>query len=271
VSATQTTAILYVRKSTTEEEGRSLRQQEDALHQYAASHGWDVLGVLQEVESAYAERVRPKFSEAMKRAEETGSVLLVWALDRFSRKGAEDVLRFFPRGDAPAPFRLVTLDGIDTSDPDARLMTVLRAEMALQESDRLSKRIRRSRADARSQGLWASGNAPYGYAVKGLGDQRRLAVSPAEQAVVQRMATEVLEGTALRQIARGLNADGVPSPQGKDWHPTTVRAILSNPATAGYLPRGTNASESIEKRVRAYITNEHGAPRRGILATAAGA
>jgi site-specific DNA recombinase len=255
-----TAAVLYVRKSTEEEEGRSLRQQEEALRARAAHEGWEVLAVIQEVQSAYGERERPKFSEAMRRSEESGAVLLCWALDRFSRRGAGDVLRLFPRADERAPFRLVTLDGIDTARAESRFETVLRAEMAYSESERLSKRIRRARADARSLGLWASGKAPYGYRITGSGDTRTLTVSPAEAAVVRRMADAVMAGKTLRGIARDLNTDGIASPQGKTWHPTTVRAVLSNPATAGYLPRGTRASDSIEQRVRSFIKDEVGEP-----------
>jgi len=264
-------AVIYVRKSTEEEEGRSLRQQREALEEHAARKGWEVVRTIEEVQSAYAERERPGFRQAMTEAESLGGVLLVWALDRFTRKGAEDVLRLFPRGGQAAPFRLVTLDGIDTAESDMRTIVVLRAEMARDESERLGRRIRRARQDARDAGLWASGNAPYGYVIEGSGDSRRLRRDPDTAVVVERMAAEVLAGGSFRSVARSLNADGIAppntnrpkAPKGKvpTWHPTTVRAILSNPATAGYFPRGTRAADSLESRVRAYLKDEAGSPR----------
>lgn len=262
-----TPAVIYVRKSSVEEEGRSLRQQTEALEARAHREGWEVIATFEEVQSAYAERERPKFSKAMETAEEVGGVLLVWALDRFSRKGAEDVIRLFPRGGKAAPFRLVGEDGTDTADATRRVDTILRAEMALQESDRIGRRIRRARADARGKGLWASGKAPYGFRVEGLGDERRLAVVPEHAEVVRRMGREVAAGTAYREVARALNADGIAPPNTKRkegrtpaWHPTSVRAILTNPATAGYLPRGTRAADSVENRVRSYVTDDDGQP-----------
>ena len=116
----------------------------------------------EEVQSAYADRVHPPFSEAMVAAEEAGGVLLVWAIDRFSRTGAEGVLWLFPRSGGRAPFRLVSLDGVDTSREEARFQTIIKAELAPQESERIGARIRRARVDARKNGRWISGNAPCG-------------------------------------------------------------------------------------------------------------
>lgn len=260
MSASSTPAVIYTRKSTEEEQGRSVRQQLEALEEHAAREGWEVVARFEEVQSAYADRVRPQFSEAMAAAEEAGGVLLVLALDRFSRRGAEDVLRLFPRSGGRAPFRLVSLDGVDTARKEARFETIIKAELALQESERIGARIRRARADARKNGRWASGNAPFGYSVEGLGDDRRLVIAPDDAEVVRRMAAEVLDGASFRQVARGLNADGIASPQGKAWHPTTVRAILSNPATAGYLPRGTRAADAVERRITSYVRNDDGTP-----------
>lgn len=62
---------------------------------------------------------------------------------------------------------------------------------------------------------------------------RRSAVPPE---VVTRIRDERAQGKSLGEIARGLNTDGVsPSQGGREWWPSTVRAVLirSNPPVAG--------------------------------------
>ena len=55
--------------------------------------------------------------------------------------------------------------------------------------------------------------------------------------VVARIRDEHAEGKSLAEIARGLNADGVPTSQGgRKWWPSTVRAVLARstpPKSAG--------------------------------------
>ena len=58
---------------------------------------------------------------------------------------------------------------------------------------------------------------------------RRAAIAPS---IVARIRAEHVAGRSLGQIARGLNADQVPTAHGgAQWWPSTVRAVLRRPAT----------------------------------------
>ncbi|MGB8348841.1 MAG: recombinase family protein, partial [Gaiella sp.] len=49
--------------------------------------------------------------------------------------------------------------------------------------------------------------------------------------VVERIRLEYARGRGLTDIARGLNADGVPTAHGaRQWWPSTVRAVLTTAA-----------------------------------------
>lgn len=240
------TALIYVRKSTVSE-GRSLREQESDLRALAERLGLAVVGVVAEEASAYAERERPKFTAALRRCEAEGLVLLCWALDRFSRQGAEAVLPLLPRR-GRAGVRLVTLDGVDTADSSRRLDVIVRAELALQESERISARVTRAKTADRAAGRWLSGPPPYGYVT---GADRRLRPHAEQGPVVRRIVNSILAGRTLLAIARELNAENVPAPGGwrkgggREWTTGHLSAMLKNPALVGWLP-SESGSETAE-------------------------
>ena len=55
--------------------------------------------------------------------------------------------------------------------------------------------------------------------------------------VVARIRDQHAEGKSLSEIARGLNADAVPTSQGgRQWWPSTVRAVLVRPSPPSSAP-----------------------------------
>ena len=231
---THSGALLYVRKSTVEVEQRSLDQQELACRDLAQRLGLPVLGVVAEEASAYAERERPKFVAALQRAASERLVVVTWAIDRFSRRGAEAVL---PLLKTDSPLRLVTVEGDDTSDERQRLIIIIKAEMALQYSTQLGRNVRRAREAARKAGLWAGAEPPYGYLVAGSGKSRRLVLHETEAQVIRELAACVELGSPYYSLAMQLNKNGVPSPRGQTWTAVGVKRVLYNPAIAGFHAR----------------------------------
>ena len=63
----------------------------------------------------------------------------------------------------------------------------------------------------------------------------QLKVIPDEAKVVRRIFAEYLEGKGAPVIAKGLNADGVPTYCGKKWVPVTIHDIIRNEKYAGDL------------------------------------
>jgi hypothetical protein len=68
---------------------------------------------------------------------------------------------------------------------------------------------------------------PYGYRRIGSGASATYVIEPTESAVVRRIFTQRAAGTSLRQILRGLNNDGIPSPTGGQWFPATLHVIMT--------------------------------------------
>lgn len=74
--------------------------------------------------------------------------------------------------------------------------------------------------------------------------------------IVDRIRREYASGKTLGEIARALTADGVPTAQGgRQWWPSTVRAILARPIGAGsHPPTATPTVDGLERKVLAQIT-----------------
>jgi site-specific DNA recombinase len=117
-------------------------------------------------------------------------------------------------------------------------------------------------------GRFAGGRA-YGYArvnrADSTGEPLRgvLEIEPVQAEIVRRIFTAFAAGSSSIDIAKELNAEGVPSPRGGQWNASTIRGdpkklvgILNNPLYAGQLVWGRRQwrrnpdSEMRERRYR---------------------
>jgi site-specific DNA recombinase len=101
---------------------------------------------------------------------------------------------------------------------------ILKALLARQESAEKSHRVKGGKRLSAERGRRNGGPRPFGY----LQRDRELVAVPAEVAVLRRMRDEVLAGLSLRDIARGLNEDGVRTVRGVPWSQTRVGQVLRN-------------------------------------------
>lgn len=115
-----------------------------------------------------------------------------------------------------------------------------RAGLDLQRSARSRDALARKRQRGERVGT-----IPYGYRLAP--DGRRLEPEPNELATLAQMQTERAAGKSFALIADDLNAEGVPTKQGRQWYAATVRSVLvtanlrvttSQPAS---LPGGATA------------------------------
>ncbi|MFG3036870.1 recombinase family protein [Streptomyces sp. NPDC048330] len=235
---------LLLRKSKVVREGEralSIRAQEDRGRSWADEHGYCVRKIWKENLSAWSDVRRPKYDAAMS-AVLNGEVPALWcyALDRFSRKGAESVVPIL--GKARVIFDYERLDSMDERD---RRWIIDRAENAREYSQRLSYNVRTTKGKQRNEGRWLA-KAPFGLVANT--DTRRLApdrspylcivkgrkeLSPWE--VVVRIFTEIAEGVSSRALAQKFNSEGIKSSTGKHWRADSIRAILLHPVYEGWL------------------------------------
>lgn len=239
-SAPDAAAAIYVRRShknskDTHRLGRSMREQEADCRALASRVGLRVVRVYAEREgtgaSRHSRKARPVWEEALRDLDggEEFRTLIVWSLDRATRKGAVEAGELAERH-VGKNRRVLGVDGTDTGDERARLSLIVRAEVAREEAEKLSERVSRARRFARDNGKWQSGKPPLGLRRAEDGTLER---DPETYALARRIADEALAGRSPYLIAKGLNAEDVPASRGGEWRSSTIRELLKSPGFAG--------------------------------------
>lgn len=247
--------VLYLRLSASADESVSLARQESELRAHADREGWHVAHVVvDDGVSGTKARANAERALAMLRDDEA-DILLVWALDRFSRQGLGAVAQLVETLDArPGALFVALKDGLRSDMAMWRVIAVVLAEVARAEAEAVSARRRSEIAYRRALGRHTSGSAPFGYraapAPDGIG--QTLVPDPEESATMRRLADEVLAGGSLTRIVRALNVNGVPTgrsayraaarrgdpTEGLDrgrWEVTTLKRLLSSDRALGRL------------------------------------
>lgn len=128
--------------------------------------------------------------------------------------------------------------------------------------------------EAASRGFWISPCAPYGYrkvyVQDGAKKRPRLELDPPADKVVRRIFQLVLKGKTLKDVAKTLNAEGVPTTRGKKWSKTTILKILSNEAYTGTLVWGSAPKDGappvrVEKAFPAIVSRRRFLQARRLL------
>ncbi|MGW0468358.1 recombinase family protein [Streptomyces sp. NPDC003027] len=240
--------------------------QEGRGRHWADWNGLTVRKIWSDKLSASKDIKRPDYTKALL-ALASGEIKTLWCykLDRFDRKGALAVLSTLENLNGG---RIIFgEDGLDSSDPSHRRMIMWKAEDAREEAERISKRVTDTKASQRDNGEWVSGRVPYGL----VADEDRKLVEDKKPAhpehptkgskatVAKRIFREAAAGRSLREIAQGLDKDGIPGPMGNRWNHNTIHRILHNPAYSGWqVVKLTNGPGTIYtndkgKRVRVGV------------------
>lgn len=172
--------------------------------------------------SAYTSTPRPAFQRLIQQiAQLRESVIVVWHIDRLYRqpRELEQLLQL-------AESRRIRIDSVhggtlDLSTHEGRMFARYLVAFAHYESAHKAARVARAHQQRARQGLW-HGAAAYGYRAGGR-------LEPWEATTVRRIVTDYLSGCSFAEIARRLNARGIPTPaRSAAWHATTVRSILAS-------------------------------------------
>lgn len=208
-------ALLYARVSTSMQvnEGVSLDVQERQLITAAEFHGftsWEL--VKEEGRSGKNITGRPALVDALKRLESgDAQALLVTRIDRLARS-TTDFLHIVDRANAKG-WRLIMLDlNLDTSSYQGRFVVTIMSALAEMERGIIASRQKDVHKDRRARGIvWGVDMGPKNKTPDVLKD---------------RILAERFKGLSYREIANGLNADGILSQNGGKWYPTTVKNIV---------------------------------------------
>ncbi|SFG40934.1 Site-specific DNA recombinase [Palleronia marisminoris] len=216
--------VAYERVSTARQgrSGLGLAAQRKAIDDFAVSRGVEVLARFTEIESG-RRNDRPELEKALNLARLTGATLVIAKLDRLSRNAAF----------------LLTLQGsgvrfVACDLPEANDLTVgIMALVAQQEREAISRRTKEALAAAKARGV-KLGN-PNGAAALRRAGKGGAALREAVRCNADAFAVEVMPvveeiraagSTSLRAVVAELNARGIRTRRGGQWHVSTVRNLL---------------------------------------------
>ncbi len=205
--------VAYFRVST-DRQGRSglgLEAQREAVMRHLVGQAGTLRAEFTEVESG-KRNDRPQLAAAIATAKKAKATLIIAKLDRLARN-VHFISGLMESG----------VDFIAADNPHAnRLLVHLLAAFAEHEREQISLRTKAALQAAKARGVrlgrhGAERLAP-AHHVAAIERARRLAP----------VLTELQgEGMSSRQMAAELNARGIPTPTGAQWHPQTVLRVIS--------------------------------------------
>jgi DNA invertase Pin-like site-specific DNA recombinase len=223
MNTTQTALIAYIRVSTAGQgrSGLGIEAQREAITHFAAAEGLTILAEHVEVETGKGSDAldrRPVLAAALAAARKVKGAVVVAKLDRLSR----DVAFISGLMAQRVPFVVADL-GAD-ADP---FMLHLFAALAEKERALISKRTREALAAKKAQGaLLGNRTNLAGATAKANAATQRIADSFASNVLPVIAQIRASGATSYAAIAEAMNARGVRTARGGEWHSTTVRNIL---------------------------------------------
>ena len=242
-------AALYARVSSERQDvDLSVAAQLRALRDYAEKNGY--LVAREYVDEAESGKVadRPQFQSMLDEAgkpEAPFKEILVWKFSRFTRKREHAVA--FKSMLRRRGIRVVSITEQAEDNATGRLLEAIIESVDEFYSENLAQEVVRGMREAASRGFWMTTYAPYGFKRVHLQDgpkkRPKLELDPPDDGVVRRIFDMALQGRSTLDIAKTLNAEGIPTSNGKKWLKTTIHFILTNEAYAGTVVWGANAKD----------------------------
>ena len=190
---------------------------------------------------------RPDYQAMMDRIR-TGEFthLVVWKIDRISR----NLLDFASMYDELKRLGVTFVsknEQFDTSSAIGEAMLKIILVFAELERNMTSERVTAVMLSRANNGQWNGGRVPYGYSWDK--EPRTFSVVEQEAKVIRRMAELYEQYQSLLYVAKYMNEAGITTKTGKQWTPTTVRTMLTNPWYIGnYVYNVHSDGKGTEKR-----------------------
>lgn len=257
----------YARFSSDQQRDASLEDQLRNCRAYCARMGWPAPIEFSDAAMSGARSDRPGYQRLLAQAPQF-DVILVDDLSRLSRDSieAQTVVKRLTF----AGVRLLGVsDGVDTGRKGHGIEVGLRGIMSEVYLADLADKTHRGLTGRALAGS-SAGGLSYGFRVTECGQR---AIEPAQADVVRRIFSEYLAGRSPRQIASGLNADGIRSARGSTWAMTAIHGdqrrgigILANPVYVGrwiwnrsqWVKNPANGRRVRKERPREeWLTSEH--------------
>lgn len=218
--------IGYIRVSTEEQarEGVSLKAQEGKIRAYAELCDLGEVEVISDEGKSGKDLRRAGIQRVIKLARDNMMThLIVYKLDRLTRR-CFDLLMLVEEVFKPAgvEFHSIT-EKIDTASAQGKFFLTITGAISQMERDLISERTKEALQWKKKNGE-DLGTPPWGFQM----NDKRLEKKEDELEIVGEIKKLRRKRLTFRAIARQLNEQGIPSKQGKSWHPGTVHSILKS-------------------------------------------
>ena len=228
-------AVIYARYSSDNQREASIEDQLEICRRYVTRQGWTPTRTYEDRALSGSSDQRPAYQQMLADAEAAQfDVVVCEALDRLGRR-LSDVAQLYDR----LEFRGVMLHAVNIGQVTTMHVGLLGTMAQLYLSD-LKEKTRRGQLGRALAGKIPGGKA-FGYRLVE-GDRGERQVDETEALVIQRIFREFAAGKSPRAIAKALNTDGIPGPDGRQWRDTTIRGqvdrgtgILNNSLYVGRL------------------------------------
>ena len=265
-------AAIYARVSTEGQQARgTIGSQVAVLRERVAAEGDECVAEFCDDGHSGGRLDRPGL-DMLRDAAEAGLIERVWCLspDRLARVYAYQVIVLDELARHSVAVRFSDAPTL-SDDPQATLLTQVQGVIAEYERAKIAERYRRGKLFRSRAGEVLAWRTPYGYrrAPREASRPARLEVFEPEAVVVRRIFDDtVAGGHSMREIARRLAADGVPTPQGRRgvWGTSTLARLLRNEAYVGQVY--FNRTESVPDHRPGRTTRQVPRPREEWIAIA---
>ena len=188
--------------------------------------------------------------------------ILVKSISRFGRNTV-DTLKYIRELKELGISIYFETQNIDTLTPGGEVLITILAAMAEQESRTMSTNIKWA-----YQKRFKDGNVLINYTGT-LGytkENDEYVIVEEEAEVIRRIYREYLSGKALRQIADGLNEEGITTKRGCQWQPSSIEGVLDNERYTGNAILGKSFKADVLSKSRQknegqapmyYVENSH--------------
>jgi DNA invertase Pin-like site-specific DNA recombinase len=204
--------VAYYRVSTAKQgqSGLGLEAQKTAVESYLNGGQWSLIGEFVEVESGKRKN-RPQLNAALALCKKQKATLIIAKLDRLARN------LHFISGLMEARIEFLAVD-----NPTANRLTVqILAAVAEEEARAISSRTKAALASAKARGVILG---KHGVIIGAENHKKAMQTACDLQSSLNSLKAEGI--TTTREIATALNARGIATPQGKQWHKTSIQRLL---------------------------------------------
>lgn len=224
-------AAIYVRQSMDKTgQGAAVDRQLAECEALAERNGWRVAEIYRDNDTSATKGPRPDWARLLSDLDAGRyDTLVCWHTDRLYRR-VRDLVDLVEIAERRA-LRIASVKAadIDLSTPAGRMLAGMLGHAARYEVEQKSARqVSANRARAQKGTLlWT--RRPFGFARDG----HDVTIVESEAEEIRGAAQRLLRGTTLAEVARDLNADGVPTSLGGQWSTKTLKQVMLNPRVAG--------------------------------------